>query len=95
MQIEDRIHCLHKQSPTYWSPKKQNSCETSTFGREFVATKQATEHVPGLYYKLRVMGITFEDPAFVFGDNQSVLANMTNPASTLEKELNDIAYHFV
>jgi hypothetical protein len=28
----------------YWSSKKQNSCETSTFGSEFVAMKQATEY---------------------------------------------------
>jgi hypothetical protein len=41
------------------------------------------------------MGITVDEPAFVFGDNQSVLANTTNPTSTLKKKLNAIAYHFV
>ena len=30
-------------APIYWSSKKQTSCETSTFGSEFVAMKQATE----------------------------------------------------
>ena len=29
-------------APIYWSSKKQTSCETSTFGSEFVAMKQAT-----------------------------------------------------
>jgi hypothetical protein len=33
------------KAPIYWSFKKQNSCETSTFGSEFVAMKQATEYV--------------------------------------------------
>jgi len=41
------------------------------------------------------MGIRVDEPAFVFGDNQSVLANTTNPASTLKKKSNAIAYHFV
>ena len=82
-------------APIYWYSKKQNSCETSTFGAEFCAMKQATEYVRGLRYKLRMMGIRVDEPAFVFGDNQSVLANTTNPASTLKKKSNAIAYHFV
>jgi hypothetical protein len=42
-----------------------------------------------------MMGITVDEPAFVFGDNQSVLANTTTPGSTLKKKSNAIAYHFV
>ncbi len=37
-------------APIYWSSKKQTSCETSTFGSEFVAMKQATEYIRGLRY---------------------------------------------
>jgi hypothetical protein len=82
-------------APIYWSSKKQTSCETSTFGSELVAMKQATEYIRGLRYKQRMMGITVDEPAFVFGDNQSVLANMTAQGSTLKKKSNTIAYHFV
>lgn len=57
--------------------------------------KQATEYVRGLRYKLRMMGITVDEPAFVFGDNQSVLANTMNPGSTIKKKSHSIAYHFV
>jgi len=57
--------------------------------------KQATEYIRSLRYKLRMMGITVDEPAFVFGDNQSVLANTTAPGSTLKKKSNAIAYHFV
>jgi hypothetical protein len=71
------------------------SCETSTFGIEFVAMKQATEYVRGLRFKLRMMGITVDEPAYVFGDNQSVFANTSAPALTLKKKSNAIAYHFV
>ncbi len=42
-----------------------------------------------------MMGLTVDEPAFVFGDNQSVLANTTAPSSTLKKKSNAIAYHFV
>ena len=79
----------------YLSSKKQNSYETSTFGSDFVAMKQATEYVQGLRYKLRMMEIKVDEPAFVFGDNKSVLCNTTAPALTLKKKSNDIAYHFV
>ena len=48
--------------PIYWSSKKQGSCETH------VAMKQATEHVRGLCFKLRMIGITVDEPAFIFGD---------------------------
>ena len=57
--------------------------------------KQATEYVRGLRYKLRMMVITVDEPTFVFGVNQLVLANTTNPTSMLKKKLNAIAYHFV
>ena len=82
-------------APIYWSSKKQNSVEMGTFGSEFVAMKQATEFVRGLRYKLRIMGIKVDEPAFVFGDNKSVLCNTTAPESTLKKKSNAITYHFV
>ena len=34
-------------------------------------------------------------PAFIYGDNQSVLANTTIPHLMLKKKSNSIAYHFV
>jgi hypothetical protein len=82
-------------APIYWSSKKQNSCETSKFGSEFVAMEQATEYVRGLRYKLRMRGILVDEPAFVFRDNQSVLCNTTVPGSTLKKNQYVLAYHFV
>ena len=57
--------------------------------------KQATEYVKGFCYKLRMMGIPVEDPTFIFGDNQSVLANTNIPESILKKKTQSIAYHFV
>ena len=79
----------------YWSSKKQNSVESSSFGSEFIAMKQCCEYVRGLRYKLRMMGIPCDDPTYIHGDNQSVLANTTIPDSTLKKKSQSIAYHFV
>ena len=82
-------------APIYWWSKKQNSVESSSFGSEFIAMKQCCEYVCGLRYKLRMMGISCEDPTFIYGDKQSVLANTTIPDSTLKKKSQSIAYHFV
>ena len=41
------------------------------------------------------MGIRINGPAFVYGDNQSVLANTLSPDSLLKKKSNSIAFHFV
>ena len=42
-----------------------------------------------------MMGIQFDCPAFIYGDNQYLLANTTMPQSMLKKKSNSIAYHFV
>ena len=81
--------------PIYWWTKKKTSVESSSFGSEFIAMKQCCECVRGLRYKLRMMGISCDDPMFIYRDNQSALANTTIPESTLKKNSQSIAYHFV
>ena len=82
-------------APIYWSSKKQTSCETSSFESELCAVKQATEYERRLRYKLQMMGIPVDEPTFVYGDNQSVLANTMMPGSTLKKKTQSIAFnHF-
>ena len=82
-------------APIYWCIKKQASCEVSTFGSEFTATKQAVKYVRGLCYKLRIMGIACEELAFIYGDNMSFLSNTTISASALKKKMNSLLYHFI
>ena len=74
----------------YWNSKKQTSCETSSFGSEICVMKQDTEYVKVFCYKLRMMGITVEEPTFIFGDNQSVLAKITMPKYMLKKKTQSI-----
>ena len=78
-------------APIYWWSKKQNSVESSFFWSKFIAMKQCCEYVRGLRYKLRMMGISCDDPTFIYGDNQLVLANTTIPDSTLKKKSQSIA----
>ena len=87
------IVCLNS-APIYWYSKKQGSCEISTFGSEFVAMRQCCEYVRGLRYKLRMMGFHVNNPAFIYGNNQSVLWNTTIPESSLKKKSCAVAYHF-
>ena len=82
-------------SPIYWTSKKQGSVETSSFASEFMAMKACTEYIRGLKYKLRMMGIPCDFPAYIYGDNKSVLVNSTKPFSVLQKKSCSVAYHFV
>ena len=82
-------------SPIYWFSKKKGSCETSSFGSEFIAMKSCCEYIRGLWDKLRMMGIPIKNPTYLFGDNQSVLTNSLLPHSTLKKKSSSIAFHFV
>lgn len=79
----------------YWNSKKQTSVESSTFGSEFIAMKQCCEYIRGLRYKLRMLWIPCEGPAYICGDNQSVLAKTSIPDSVLKKKSQSIAYHMV
>ena len=57
--------------------------------------KVETEYIRGLRFKLRIMGIPCTEPAYIYGYNQSVIANTTMPHSVLKKKSNSITFHFV
>ena len=79
----------------YWWSKKQTIVESSSLDAEFIVMKQCCEYLRGLRYKLQMMGIPVETPVYVYGDNQSMLANTTIPDSALKKKLQSIPYHFI
>jgi hypothetical protein len=81
-------------APIIWYSKKQGTIETSVFGAEFVAMKTGFEVVRGLRYKLRMLGIALDEPAYCYGDNMSVIHNTQKPESTLKKKSNSICYHY-
>lgn len=83
------------RAPIMWFSKRQNTVESSTFGSEFIAMKQAVEMIEGLRYKLRMMGIEVDGSTSIFGDNESVVRSASRPESTLKKKHTSIAYHRV
>ena len=87
------IYC--NRAPVLVYSKKQNSIETSSFGSEFTALKTAVELTEGIRYKLRMMGVPVDGPAYIKGDNYSVIQNSSLPQSVLKKKSNSIAYHYV
>ena len=82
------------RAPVVWHSKKQNTVESSTFGSEIVALKNAIELIKSLRYKLRMFGVPIIGPADIFCDNEAVTTNCTTPESTIKKKHHSIAYHY-
>ena len=88
------IHFVN-QTPVQSFSKLQNVVETATYGSEFMVARQATEQIMDLRYTIRMMGIPLDGPAWLFGDNSSVIISSNIPASTLNKRHNALSYHRV
>jgi hypothetical protein len=88
------IHLLNS-TPIEWFTKRQNSVETATYGSEFAAARTATEQLMDLRYTLRMFGAPLDGPAYLFGDNESVVTQSTIPHSMLNKRHNALSYHRV
>ena len=73
--------------------KRQNTVESSTFGSELVAMRIARDLITAMRIKLKCFGVPIDGPANVFGDNEAVYKNTSNPDSTLSKKHNAINYH--
>lgn len=72
---------------------QQNTVETSTFGSKFIAMKTCVEHIIGLRYKLRMFGVTIDEPTKVLCDNKACVDISSKVESTLKKKHNSLAYH--
>lgn len=82
-------------APIDWYSKKQNTCESSTFGSEFVAMRIAVEKIRALRYKLRMFGIPIAGAAAMLGDNESVVNSASKMEARLNKKHNAICFHTV
>ena len=83
------------QTPIDWMSKRQAQVETATYGSEFMVARQATERIIDLRYTLRSFGVPLDGPAWLFGDNKSVVTSSTIPHSSLSKRWNALSYHKV
>ena len=80
-------------APLKWFSKRQNTCEASTFGSEFVAMRILVEMLIGLRYKLRMFGIPIDGPYNVFYDNEAFSKSSMLAENTLKKKHLSIAFH--
>ena len=55
----------------------------------------ALETSQGIQYKLRMMEANLDIPAYIYGDNMSVVHNTSKPESTLKKKANLVCYHYI
>ena len=71
------------------------SVEMISFGSKFIMIKQCCEYFIGMLYKLSMIGIPIYLPAYILGDNQSVLFNTFKPHLSLKNKLSSIAFNFM
>lgn len=81
------------QTPVKWFSKRQATVETSTYGSELVAARQAMEAIIETRYNLRMLGFELDGPGWLFGDNMSVVLNTSMPSSMLKKKHHACSYH--
>ena len=83
------------RTPVVAISNRQSSVQSSTYGAEFLAAWAATEEILSLRYFLRSFGVQVSRATRLFGDNMSVLLNITEPDSQLKKKHLCIAYHIL
>ena len=88
------LHMLNS-TPVEWFSKKQGTVEAATYGSEFMAARIAVQQILDIRLTLRYMGIPIDGPAWMLGDNESVIKSSTIPASVLKKRHNALSYHTV
>ena len=86
-----------ESTPVTWGAKRQGCIASSTYAAEFSALRTATEEAISLRYMLRCLGYNIPNdgscPTRIFGDNFSVIQNVSNPAADLNKKHVVISYH--
>ena len=89
------IISMLNMTPMDWFCKLQNTVETATYSSEFTVARQAVDKILAERYKLRALGVPIDGPAFMFGDNKSVVLSSSIPTHGLNKRHNFLAYHRV
>ena len=88
------LHIVNS-TPMDWFSKRQSTVEAATYGSEFMAARLAVQQIIDMRLTLRYMGVPLDGPAWLFGDNESVVKSSIIPASTLNKRHNALSYHTV
>jgi len=86
------LHLMNK-TPVDWYCKLQNVAQTATFGSEAVAARTCTEQIIAFRLTLRYLGVPLFGPAYMFGDNETVVNSTSLPHARLQKRHNMLSWH--
>ena len=75
--------------------KHQAIIELSAFGSKIFAPRTAVEIVNGMQYKLRMMDVASNGPAYMIGYNMGVVNGASIPQWKISKKHPGICYHDV
>ena len=75
--------------------KLQNTVETATYSSEFTVARQAVDKILADRHMPRDLGVPIDGPAYMSGDNKSVVMSSTIPSHGLTKRHNFLSYHRV
>lgn len=88
------LHLLNGTIVHYYT-KKQPVVETATYGSEFMAARIATEQIIEARIQLRYLGMKLDGPAYLFGDNKTVVESSNAPKARLHKRHVMLSFHRV
>ena len=77
--LKNRLRIFLNYGMIDWVSKMQLMVETSVFGAEFCAMKHGIENLCGIGYKLCMMGIPMKGATYTYGDNMSIVTNLSKP----------------
>lgn len=86
---------LLNKSPINWFSKKQNGMETTAYVSESDAARNGVDKIVDMKYMLRMLGVSKEDPSYMFGDNLAVVNSSKIADITLKKSHNALSCHKV
>ncbi len=89
------IVILLNNAPISVFSKRQNTCESSTYGSELVAMRIARDQISALQIKLKCFGVPIDGATNLICDNNAVVKNISLPESTLAKKHNAINFHII
>ena len=96
----DQLACLShtrtlifvNSTPIVWDSTRQDTIKSSTFGSEVFVLRTALDILKGIRYNLQMMGVPINGPAYMFGDNKSVVSGAPILQYNISKKHLEICY---
>ena len=80
------------KTPIPWYSRRQNTVETLTYWSDLLVVIISMEFPTSMPYKIRIRMVPIDGPAWILGDNDSVMTSLSIPYRTIKNNHNGIAY---